>query len=242
MIITLSPRRIIVFLFLLVVALTAVSLSLNLIRIYMGYETIFGLLRLFDLDHESNLPALFSVSLMFASSVFLAVIALDHRKAGNAYAHWMVLSVVFLYLSFDEAAMIHEMMQEWVRPFIPRSDATIHVWVVPYGLFFILMSLIYFKFWLGLPPDVKWPMCLAGLIYVAGAIGCEMLGSINYSKYGDNSGLEYTLQYTAEEFLEMSGLVIFLYAVLRYMQLRSISVTFLLHPDARAVKNVNAAE
>lgn len=227
-----SPRKSLVILLLTIFALTAASLTLNLLRIYTGRETIFNLIRLLDLDGEGNLPAIFSVLMLISSSALLSFIALDHKRSGKAYLHWLWLAVVFCCLAFDEGGGIHEITSEWVRPLIRPSGALTHVWVVPYGLLFIIIAATYFRFWLGLKKETRVLMALSGAVYVCGAIGWEMVGAVNYVRYGDNRGLGYTLMYTAEEFMEMAGVAIFLYALLRYIQHNSITVTLCCHPES----------
>jgi len=223
--ISISTRRVVAILFSVTIALTSASLALNFVRLYTGRETIMGLMNLFELDNESNLPAIFSFCLMAFSFLLLCMITAHSRRCGQSYLQWFWLALVFGYLALDEGAMIHEMAQEWIRPFIPRVDALIHVWVVPYGLLFIIVALAFLRFWLRLEPVVRLAMAAAGVTYVCGAIGFEMLGALNYAKYGDNRGLEYTLLSNTEEFLEMTGVVIFIYALLKYIQLHSIAVT-----------------
>ena len=226
-----SPRRSLTVLLLTIFALTAASLTLNLIRIYTGHETIFNLIRLLDLDGEGNLPAIFSVLILISASVLLSFIALDHKRSGKAYLHWLWLAVVFCCLAFDEGGGIHEITSEWVRPLINPSGALTHAWVVPYGILFIIIATTYFRFWLRLKKETRVLMAISAAVYVFGAMGWEMVEAVSYSTRGDTRDLGYTLMYTAEEFMEMVGIAIFLYALLRYIQHNSISVTLCCRPE-----------
>ena len=228
--VSISPRRLTAILFLVTVALTSASLGLNFVRMYTGHETIMGLMNLFELDNESNLPAIFSFCLMAISFLLLCMITAFNKRCGLPYLAWFWLAFIFGYLALDEGAMIHEMAQEWIRPFIPKTDALIHVWVVPYSLLFIIVAFAFLRCWLRLEPGARWAMAMAGAIYVCGAVGFEMLGALNYAKYGDNRGLEYTLLSNMEEFLEMTGIVIFIYALLRCLQQHSMSLTIRCQP------------
>jgi hypothetical protein len=57
---------------------------------------------------------------------------------------------------------------------------------------------------------------LAGLIYLSGAIVIETVGGHYVTVWGHDS-IRYVLCTTAEEFLEMIGIVVFIYALLKYM-------------------------
>ncbi len=57
---------------------------------------------------------------------------------------------------------------------------------------------------------------VSGLTYVLGAIGLEMIGGLRVDVHGSDD-LVYLLIVTCEEFLEMLGIVIFIYALLSYM-------------------------
>lgn len=223
--ICISPRRTAVYLFSVSIGLTLISLLLNFVRLQTGHETMFGFMSLFDLDMESNIPAFFSVGMLFSASILLFVIALDQKRSGKAYLQWLFLALLFSFLALDEGASIHEKITEWVRQLLHPSGVLAFAWVIPYGIFLILFSIVYMRFWLGLDRELKLLIAISGATYICGAIGWEMAEAYNYSKYGVNWGLGYTLMYTAEEFMEMAGIIIFLYALLRFAQLNSIIVT-----------------
>ena len=225
-----SPRRAVRYLLLIIFALVSASLVLNLIRIYTGHETLFNLLDLLDVNEEGNLPALFSVLILLAASILLYVISLDNKRSGNAYKLWLGLALIFCFLAFDEGAAIHEIVANWVRALLKTSGAFIFAWVIPYGILVMVFAMTYFRFWMALHKETKIWMAIAFITYVCGAVGWEMLESLNCSKYGLNWGLEYTLMYHAEEFMEMLGVTFFLYALLRYIQRNSISVTLCCPP------------
>ena len=58
-------------------------------------------------------------------------------------------------------------------------------------------------------------MVIAGLVFVSGAIGFDVLGHRQWELHG-RSNLPYVILYTVEEFLEMLGVIIFIYALTTY--------------------------
>jgi len=61
-------------------------------------------------DEEQSLPTLYSVIMLIANALLLAIIAHTMRRASRPYAgHWAALSLVFVFLALDEFASLHEL-------------------------------------------------------------------------------------------------------------------------------------
>ena len=68
--------------------------------------------RLLDLDLENNLPSWYSSIALLLSAVMLPIIGLHHSGRARKFArHWLALAILFLCLSVDEVASIHEMSE-----------------------------------------------------------------------------------------------------------------------------------
>jgi hypothetical protein len=67
-----------------------------------------------------------------------------------------------------------------------------------------------------LPARTRRLFLAAGAIFVAGAIGVEAVSGMQASLHGEQN-LTYHLVITVEELLEMTGIVIFIYALLDYI-------------------------
>ena len=104
-----SPGRIARVLTLAVVCLTIASIAGQFSKFFLDHGRLLGLVPLFDLDGERNVPAWFSSSMLFLCGFLLAMIAFFKKTEGAPYAlHWSGLSIIFLYLSLDEAISIRE--------------------------------------------------------------------------------------------------------------------------------------
>jgi hypothetical protein len=57
---------------------------------------------------------------------------------------------------------------------------------------------------------------LAAVLYIGGAVGFELVGGYYAELHGEKN-LTFNLIATVEETLEMTGIVLFNYALLRYM-------------------------
>ena len=96
------------------------------------------------------------------------------------------------------------------------SGFLLYAWVIPYGFLTLLIGVIYLKFLLNLPNNYAFWFIGSGAIFVSGAIGFEMLGANETDKL-NGSALVYSIYYSCEELLEMLGIAVFIYALLRYM-------------------------
>lgn len=172
---------------------------------------------LFNLDAEASVPTIYASFTLLLCSVLLAIIAKSKHHQGNYYRrHWTFLSIIFLYLAVDEGAKIHEISIDITRKLLNTSGFFHYAWVIPAIFLFSIFSLIYFKFVLSLPSDIKFLFVLAALIFVGGALGIEMIGGQFVTLQGKNAF--YATIVTIEETLEMAGIAIFIYGLLEYIR------------------------
>jgi hypothetical protein len=174
----------------------------------------------FSVDLERNFPTHFTSLLLFFSSLLFSGIGVgEKRSAGDAKGwYWFGLSLIFLFLSFDEAAHIHEHFDGVTRVLgIKTSGYLAWPWVITYGLLVAMFTLAYVKFWLRLPASFRIAYLLSGAVYVGASLGFELLEA---KEYVVNSGV-YTARYfvftSIEEVLEMSAISYLVYTNLRYL-------------------------
>jgi hypothetical protein len=173
---------------------------------------------LFNLDRELNFPTWYSTLMLGFCSVLLKIIAIGKKQQCNRYAtDWQLLSLIFLLLAIDEILSIHEIL------IIPEvSDALklpwfLHsMWVIPGILFVLWFAKRYWKFSRQLPPKSRQHFITAAFTYIGGALIMEMIGSYVAEAQGQQN-LTYALVATAEEIMEMIGVIIFIYGLLYYL-------------------------
>lgn len=202
--------------------------SLTMVSIH-GFQRgrLYGLINLFNFDHEYNFPALYSALNLLFASVLLAIIAISHHRQQQPYRCWAGLAAIFAFLSIDEITVIHERFIAPVGAYFSNSAITPIAWVIPYGIATIIFLTSYTKFLFHLPRSTRRQIILAAIIFLMGAIGCELLGSIYITAYGRDNWL-YGLIYTTEELSEMFGIVVFVHALLTYIP-RHFSTTPLIN-------------
>ena len=177
------------------------------------HEQVFGLVDTFDMNVENNVPTFFSTFLLVTSAVLLTVIASQStadRYAGN----WKWLAVIFAFMAIDEDASLHELLIEPVRNLLAVAGPLFFAWVIPYALAVLVIGLLYLKFVWSLPVRTRGLFIGAGSLYLAGALGFESIGAWYFSRHGEMEDLPYSLLVATEEFLEMSGVILFIYALL----------------------------
>ncbi len=206
-------------------------LGADLLMIYLkfekGYQHLKGFMHGFYFDTEANFPSLYSaLAILFSAALLWLIGNLISEKKENRSIYWKLLSLVFIFLALDEFASIHEYliqpMQHLVSQSAVKSDYLYFAWLVPYGLLCLILMVVLFKFFFKLPVRTRILFVIAGFIFLSGAVVMEMIGGKywagqGWSIEGNNEvDLNYALITTFEEFLEMLGIVVFIYALTTY--------------------------
>ena len=174
----------------------------------------------FSLDLERNFPTYFSALLLFTSSVLFYLIwwIKEHSPETRDGRYWLGLGMIFLFLSIDEAAHIHEHFDtKLIWGAYKTTGLLAWPWVIVYGSLVTLFVLGYFKFWLRLPEAFKISYLLAGSVYVSSALGFEMLEALEYSTHQGAATFKYIVLSSFEESLEMSAITFLIYTNMRYL-------------------------
>lgn len=191
-----------------------------------------GAVRLLSLDRENNVPTLFSTALLATSSVLYFIIAAIKRSSDDYYAlHWKVLGFGFLAMAIDESFSVHEKLSRPLREMVaPHGGAGIlyFAWVIPGILVVSVVGVTFLRFFLAIPTKLlKGKFMAAATLYLAGAIGFELVGGYVAETYTTNN-LIYVLIVSAEEALEMSGLVLLIWALTSYIDVDCGNINVLL--------------
>lgn len=212
-----SPKRAALALASVVAFLTLISFAGYLLRSALG-----EFLKLISVGSDTGIPAWYSSLALLLCSALLAVIALARRRHEDRYAlRWAGLSVVFLYLSTDEMLRLHErasdkLVQPTLRALgVETTGVLNYPWVALYVPLVLVFALAYFGFWFALPMKTKILFLAAGTLFVGGAVGIEVFNALYDSLYG-RGNLVAAMMTHLEEFFEMIGVVVFVYALMSY--------------------------
>jgi hypothetical protein len=173
---------------------------------------------LFNLDAENNIPAWFSSVILLTVAFYAYLIAQQdtahtrkHRKL------WLLLAVLFVLLSLDETVSLHETVGSVLEKYSGHRTGFLRfAWVVPGTAFCAVVGGLFIPFVRGLAPGIRGQVIAAGMIYVSGAVGMEMIGGAVYSRMG-HSAL-YAALTVLEETLEMCGTVLCIRALSGMLQ------------------------
>lgn len=171
----------------------------------------------FSLDREANVPSWFSSALLLTAAAVLALVALDQLARGARWGrHWAGLSVVFVVLSLDETAEIHERIGSWLRAHLNLHGPLHYAGVIPALALAVFVGATYLRFVRALPRRTMLGILLAAAIYISGAAGVEAASGWWAEGHGSKS-TALLLVSTVEENLEMFGTLLFILVVLAYL-------------------------
>ena len=202
----------------LVVVLVALSFAGTLSSLFLHLRFA-GLVRIFDVNQENSLPTWYSAVALAASAALLVSIAatLRARKQTRDLFAWATLAFIFTLLSLDEIAGIHEGVGKELKKLIHLGGWFRFAGVVPSAALATLVGATMIPFLSRLAPRRRNQFLAAGIIFVGGAIGMEMVGGKLFSAAGDKITLAYAVCYHIEEFLEMFGIVLFNAALIEHL-------------------------
>lgn len=195
-------------------ALMAVAVALTLIHIatvIIWYEDLLPIddwlyISFFDLDEEESLGTWFSSLILLLASLLSLFQARAHATAGQRW-YWLLLAAGFCLLSLDEVAGFHEFVNTMAEDTHWTSFALVLV---------AALGLAFLPFLFSLPATTRWLLVLAGLIYIGGAVGVER-ATVWHEDNNMLDTLAYNLWTALEEFMEMSGIILYLYTILRHL-------------------------
>ncbi len=175
------------------------------------------LAELLDVNRESSIPTWFSSTQLFVIGAALLLMARTARRDDGVPGTFAMSGLLFVALSLDEGAGVHERISNGARAlgldwllFEGRFGA----WVVVYAIFALGLLIVGTRRLRELvrafPREMR--VATAGLaVLVAGAVGLEVLSYFLVT--GEHAGW-YRVEVAVEEFFEMSGVSLVLYAVL----------------------------
>lgn len=188
-------------------------------KFVLGHGRLLGLVSLFYIDREGNIPSFFSALLLLFSAGLLGGIAVLNAKARLLHtSKWIILALGFGYMAYDEALAVHESLILPIGSLLGRGRLGVlyFAWVIPGSILVLLLLVFFLRFLLYLPAKTRQRFVLAGALYIGGAIGVEMIGAYYFELYGPRN-FTYTMIATIEESLEMAGVIVFISSLLDYI-------------------------
>lgn len=210
-----------------IVALLVASFVVQLVRFVGGRPNVHGLVPMWDLDVEKNIPTYFSALLLLGASLLLLVVAATEKSAGRPTRAWYVLATGFFAMSAEEVLSFHERLNEPIKAVIgaERLGLFAFAWVIPGIAVVVFLGVCFIPFLMRLSKETRREFLLAAALFIGGAIGVELLAG-RYSELHGNDNLIYCVHVIFEEGLEMFGVLFFIRALLRHIARRYSVVAF----------------
>jgi len=219
--ISIVPKKIVRFLAFTAFILVIISLSGQLIINFYDYDQhsniVSKIAQLFDVGLENNIPTHFSALLLFISAILLAIIGQNEIKQQSwLVLYWRILSLGFLFMAFDETYRIHEQLIEPFQNLLGGENLGFlyFAWVIPYSIIVLLVGVFFYKFLFQIPSTTRNRFIIAAAFYLGGAIGVELIGGY-YMEINQTRDFTYVMIQTVEESLEIVGILIFIWALLK---------------------------
>ncbi len=171
-------------------------------------------------DHELTVWSWYSSLLLAGLALVFAAIAFTVKAAGGRSGAYVVLAVVALVMSADEAAAFHEKLNVAAGALNVAVPWT-YPWVFLGGITVLIVGAV--LLWVGrdVDPRLRTRLITGGAIFLAGALGTEILGGAvaNSGERFTDPGVRLLYHVTLffEEGMEALGALIALWAALELL-------------------------
>lgn len=183
---------------------------------------LMGFDQLFNVDAEANVPTWFaSLVLHFTAFVAWSIGDSDEPRERN---WWRGIAVLLFLMGMDEIASLHNAPTNRLRDVVGvHGGLLMNAWILPAIAVVAAVGVCYLRFLLRLPRWLAWGLVAAGILYVTGGIGLEVVSSVFEYRSGglDYDGvthysLAFELTAVAEELFEYAGSLLALALLLRH--------------------------
>lgn len=216
---------------------TVMGLAMVVAKFAYQFDRAYGLFDLFDLGSDTSIPTWFSSLGLLTCSGLLAINASVSRRIADHWStHWRFLAVIFLLLSIDEVARLHEVLGGFIgfqlRPAVGQAGGFLHYsWVISGVAFIAILGVAYIRFLLALSKPIRYRMIASTMIFVGGAVVMEMFNARSAFLAGPHT-IRYQVGTVFEEFLEMAGVALFAHVLVLNLS-RKLGVFILRLPTGK---------
>jgi hypothetical protein len=236
-----NPRPVVMSLTAVAASLLVAHLTLVAITVVTGHDSVFGLVRLFDLDLENNFPSFFSTGLFLLNALlFWRVGQVTAQRQRSSV--WSVLAVVFAFLATDEMFGIHERLVDPLRAMLHTTGVFHFPWIIAYAGPVLALTVSFLPTWRSLETPARVTLMVSASLYLFGAIGLEMISGAYADAFGQTRSLAWGLLVAVEESLEMAGLITLVHALLTLLSSATIEAPLVCvdFPSAVGTEQVTA--
>jgi len=170
----------------------------------------------FDHDGEASLPAWYQGMGLFMCGVFLSAVAVrTHQRRMKGAKRWAILSCLFGLCSADEVAALHETFGNSLSSHIGHLGFGVYSWIIAGVPLVTVLAIAFVPLILKMPRPIMITLILAGVFYVVGAVGFEVIEAKIDNLYGT---MPFVYVTAVEETFEQIGIILFIRGALAYAQ------------------------
>lgn len=212
---TVSVRRVVTIFAMAITGLMAAHVAGLISKNVFGNDWLGGLVPAFNVGREQNVPTWYSSSALLITALLLGFIGLVRWQGRGRFAGgWIMLGLIFAFLSCDETATLHELSVEPLGRYVQTPLLHFIAWVIPASVLLLVFGAVYLRFFLHLPRRFQIGFLAAGAVYVGGALGMELItGAFGRVVFAGRAHFLFDIM---EELLEMGGVVLFIAVLLDY--------------------------
>lgn len=224
------------------------------LRMRFGYDFVFGLAPLFDLDRSPNVPSWYK-ALLFVVAAAVSWAAAECVEPGPRWLRfpWFIIAMVMILLSLNEAAGLHEPMAATLSAFAIGSRDSLAMWVFVHLASAAALGILTLPLLLHLPSGTSMLLIASGGIYLIGAVALEYAGVMTIEKIVGVGHAEltneqwsrvakdwtYVIEVTIEEVLEMCGPILYTFTVLSYLSQGGKQIPIVVRPTTAGTASVS---
>ena len=233
-----SPRKALIWLGTIAIVMSALAIIGDLLELKLdkggdgaGAPWLWPFARQFNFVEEGNLANFYQGTQLVLAAVILLMIWRGKKQTGGAFrGHWLALGCIFVFLGADEVAQIHETTIANTVALLRHDEGGKTGWMFVYLPLLAAFGLWYIPFLRHLPGRIAALMMVSGGIYVGGAVGVEKFVNWFATKYGDET-VGYVLIDNLGEFMESTGIALFIYTLLSYLAIQAGEISFQISKD-----------
>ena len=129
---SLSPKKVIRVLIIIVCAIAIISLLGQFYKFFLFDGKERYLVNFFSLDKEFNIPTWYQAISELMCSLLMVIIFMAAKVENDRFKyHWLGLSFIFLLIATDEMLVLHEQIISPLRRFLGTGGFLYMAWIIP---------------------------------------------------------------------------------------------------------------
>jgi len=181
----------------------------------------------FKLNTASNVVIFFKAFILLPAAAFLFFIIAKYKKSvqDKFERSWFALSLFFLYLSIDAAAILPEKYVKFYNAWTDTNGWFLFRWVFILVVLLIL-GFLFHRFFMHLEAGYRIRLMISFTLYYAGLLGVELFSG-HYTTFYNTPTLGLAAITSIAELMGSGGVILMIYTLLQYIEVNIPEIKFL---------------